>query len=272
MARLIALDLDGTVLSGANAVPAAHERVIELLRRQGDRVAIATGRPVLTARWIWELLRLDTPMVCFNGAWVGVPGSVAIAECALNERDVRDIIAACAQHDGAICCYPSAERWVIDRESGPTAGWREHYRADITIDPRLVADWRGGSYKVMFVSDPALTQSVARSLRQRFAERFHICVSEHDRIEISRAGVTKAWGLERLARHLGCDRADVWAVGDADNDLEMLAWAGHGCAMGHAGERVRVAARHVLPGIQARGLCALPGLLASHPAIRVHRA
>nr|MBA3685160.1 HAD family phosphatase [Planctomycetota bacterium] len=264
MTRLVALDLDGTLLSGSTELPTAHERVVRELRQQGSLVAIATGRPLLTARWIWDRLHLDTPMACFNGAWVGVPGAKPIAESALPERDVRDILAELTRHDGAICCYPQADRWVIDRESGPTAGWRERYRADFEVDPRLASDWRGSSFKVMFVTAGDQLRAVFAGLRQRFADRFHICVSEYDRLEISRAGVTKAWGLERLARHLGCEQAEVWAVGDAENDLEMIAWAGHGCAMGHACERVRCSARHVLPGIHARGLCALPGLLARH--------
>ena len=56
-------------------------------------------------------------------------------------------------------------------------------------------------------------------------------------------------------------RADVWAVGDADNDREMVAWAGHGCVMGHAPESLRRLAKHVLPGIREEGLSQLPALV-----------
>ncbi len=259
---LVALDLDGTLLDAGSELPAGHERVVRELRRHAE-VAIVTGRPLLTSTWIWNRLGLDTPMACFNGGWVGIPGREPLAHSALSEAEVHAILAELSAHDGTICCYPSADRWVMDRESQATAGWRELYRTSISVDPRLVSDWRGTSCKVMFVTEPSRLGEVVRALARRFAGRFHVCASQDDRLEVSPAGVTKAWGLERLAQRLGCARADVWAVGDADNDLEMIRWAGHGCAMGHASERVRRSARHVLPGIHARGLCALPGLLAA---------
>jgi hydroxymethylpyrimidine pyrophosphatase-like HAD family hydrolase len=115
----------------------------------------------------------------------------------------------------------------------------------------------------MFVGQPQALPAVVQHLRGRFAHRFHIVFSEPDRFEISQHGVTKAWGLERLAAHLRIERSQVWAVGDAANDREMIAWAGHGCAMGQADEELRRQARHILPGIAARGLCALPGLIRS---------
>lgn len=58
-------------------------------------------------------------------------------------------------------------------------------------------------------------------------------------------GVTKATGLARLCAHLGIDRTDVVAFGDALNDVEMLRWAGHGVAMGHAAPEVADAADEV---------------------------
>ena len=74
-------------------------------------------------------------------------------------------------------------------------------------------------------------------------------------------GHHKAWGLERLAGHPRHPRTAVWAVGDADNDREMVQWAGHGCAMGHAPESLRRLARHLLPDIHQQGLDALPALV-----------
>ena len=260
--RLVALDLDGTLLTEGSEMPAGHERAVHELRRMGVEVAIVTGRPLLTTRWVQDRLRLRVPLVCFNGAWVGLPDAEPLAQSALSEDEVRDVVGELAGDEGAICCYPRADEWIMDREIALTRRWREVYQAPIAIDGARIADWRGPSCKVMFVGDPDRLVMVVARLRARFADRFHIVISQSDRFEVSRRGVTKKWGLMRLAAHLGIAREHVWAVGDADNDLEMVAWAGHGCAMGQAPLSLLRVARHVLPGIAARGLCVLPGMLA----------
>ena len=76
-------------------------------------------------------------------------------------------------------------------------------------------------------------------------------------MEILPAGITKGWGVMRLAEHLNIPRESVWAAGDADNDREMIAWVGVGCVMGQASDRLKRIADFVLPSVDARGLCAL---------------
>jgi 5-amino-6-(5-phospho-D-ribitylamino)uracil phosphatase len=260
-ACLVALDLDGTLLSDSTVIPAGHERAVAELRSLGAEIAIVTGRSMLTSEWIWRRLRLSAPIVCFNGAWLGEPGRDPMAVARLAESDVRCVIDALRGWDGSVNAYPDARTWLMDREIPRTRGWGERYRAPIEVAPQPFADWRGPSCKLMFVAEPELLARAARHLRARLGARFHIVVSEEDRVEILPRGITKAWGLERLARSIGVERAQVWAVGDADNDLEMIRWAGHGCVMGHAHDTLRRHARHVLPSIHARGLCALPGLV-----------
>lgn len=264
---LVALDLDGTLLSYDSTLPAGHQHAIRELHRQGVAVAIATGRMVLTAQWVHEALRLTTPLIAFNGGWVGHPDRPSLpplAVATLTEIEVQAIIAVLRGFPGATCGYPDARTWLMDCEIPATARWREIYQVDIRIDDEPFRLWHGPSHKVMFVTEPLLVPDICATLRRIFAGRFQVMVSQEDRIEILPGPITKAWGLERLANHLGIPRERVWAVGDADNDREMIAWAGHGCVMGQAHHSLKAIARHVLPGVQARGLCALPDLIARH--------
>jgi Cof subfamily protein (haloacid dehalogenase superfamily) len=264
MRTLVALDLDGTLLGYDSCLPAGHEHAIRELQRQGILVAIVTGRMVLTAQWVWEHLRLTTPLVAFNGGWVGMPRGQTMASWPLSGAEVRAIIAELRDEDGATCAYPDARTWLMNRDIPTTARWRDIYRIDIQVDPAPFRCWQGPSHKVMFVTAAAQVPAIAQRLRRRFAGRFQVVVSQEDRIEILPGPIHKAWGLAHLATHLGVARERVWAVGDADNDREMIAWAGHGCVMGQAHHSLRRIARHVLPGVQARGLCALPSLIARH--------
>lgn len=259
--RLLALDLDGTLLDRGSRLPEAHAETVAWARDHGIAVSIVTGRPLLTTRWVWERLGLDTPVVCFNGVWVGVPGEPPLAIEALAEDEVRAVVAAMADLDGTICVYPGVERWLVDRFIPRTSHWNQLYGVTIEEDARLLEGWRGPSCKVMFVTEPERLERAMDRFRERLGDRFHVVASQEDRFEVHRHGVTKAWGLERLARGLEIPREAVWAVGDAANDREMIAWAGVGCAMGHAPAAVQELARHVLPPIEAEGLAALPPLL-----------
>ena len=265
--HLVALDLDGTLLSYDSTLPMGHQHAVRELHRRGIHVAIVTGRMVLTAQWVWDALRLTTPLVAFNGGWVGHPDRPdlpPLAVATLTGSEVRSIIAVLREFPGATCGYPDARTWLMDCAIPATDRWRDLYRVDIRIDDAPFRDWQGPSHKVMFVTEPLLVPEISALLRHAFAGRFQVMVSQEDRIEILPGPITKAWGLERLADHLGVHRDDVWAVGDADNDREMIAWAGHGCVMGQAHHSLRGIARHVLPGIHARGLCALPDLITLH--------
>lgn len=263
MRRLVALDLDGTLLTYESTLPEGHARAIRELTRRGILVAIATGRTVTNARWVGKALGLTTPLIAFNGGWVGVPDHPPLAQLPLTGAETREILAALADLDGTRCAYPDAYGWWIDRDDR-IGGWRSVYHCPITCIPEAFEAWEGPSHKVMFVTDPDLLEHAAKTVRARLGGRFQVVVSQHDRFEIMPFAVTKAWGLARLADHLGVHRDNVWAVGDADNDLEMIAWAGHGVVMGQAHPRIHRHARHVLPGIQARGLCALPLLMDRH--------
>ncbi len=263
---LVALDLDGTLLEDARSLPMGHRHAVRRLTDMGVRVAIVTGRPLLTATWVHETLALDTPIVAFNGGWVGHATGTILASAHLDQNAMRRILDAVREilpDHGATCGYPDARTWLMDRLTEQTADWPDRYGTCIGVDPQRFAAWTGPSLKVMVVGPPARIPFVARALRARFGSAFEVVISQEDRLEVMPRGITKAWGLAHLATHLGIARADVWAVGDADNDLEMIRWAGHGCAMGQAELHLHRAARHILPGIQARGLCALPPLIAS---------
>jgi Cof subfamily protein (haloacid dehalogenase superfamily) len=259
---LVALDLDGTLLTERSRIPQAHARAVRELQALGAIVTIVTGRQLMTSEWIWRELRLSAPMVCFNGAWIGVPGRTPMAGSPIVEHAARMAIAAARDLDATLCAYPDERTWLMDREAPYTLRWRDIYGIDIPVVPERFDDWRGHSWKLMAVADAARMRTLAPRLRARLAGRFHVVLSEPDRCEILTHGVTKATALERLARELGVERDDVWAVGDAPNDAEMIAWAGHGCAMGHAPEPLRALARHLLPAVSVRGLCALPALVA----------
>jgi Cof subfamily protein (haloacid dehalogenase superfamily) len=267
--QLVALDLDGTLLDAACRIPVPHRDAVAEMRALGVRVALVTGRPVLTTLPIHRALDLDTPMVCFNGTWIGRPGEPPLEQRPLEAALVQEVVAALRAWDGIISCY-TAERWYMDRVTSYTADWPARYQTDgIVIDRERVHAWPDPSPKILFVDpDPGKILRVVADLQTRFAGGLHVVASSADRIEIHQPGITKAWGLARLAELLGIPQNAVWAAGDADNDREMLGWAGVACAMGQAPAHLQALARFVLPGIEQAGLRCLPALLSEAGARR----
>ena len=259
--RLLCLDLDGTLLDEECLLPMGHALAVNEIRRLGIQIAIATGRGLMTARLPWEQIGSHGPLVCFNGGWIGHPHDGTMVQKALSESDVHALIAAIGERDGVVCCYPDAVTWVMSHETRLTRTWSRLYQVPIHLMPDLRTAWRGHSLKILYVDTPENVSECCAFLRHKFHGRFEVVISQPDRMEILPVGITKGWGVKHLAEHLGIARESVWAVGDADNDLEMLRWAGHGCAMGQASLRVKRTARHVLPSIEARGLCALVPML-----------
>jgi Cof subfamily protein (haloacid dehalogenase superfamily) len=263
---LVALDLDGTLLDLHGHLPPGHRHAVTDLRRLGARVAIVTGRPLLTARAIHRDLGLDSPIACFNGGWVGWTGGRCLWASWLPAAAVRATVAAVAGIEASVCAYPDADTWIMDRTVAHTRGWAERYGCRIRIDAAAFAAWDRPSLKIMVPAAPALIPGLLLRLRDRLGAGCEIVASQDDRIEIMPPGITKAVGLARLAAHYRIPQACVWAAGDADNDLEMVRWAGHGCIMGAATPRLRAVARHRLPSARERGLCALVPLVAAHGA------
>ncbi len=260
--RLIALDLDGTLITPDNRVPPAHRGALAELEQQGVAVAIVTGRPVLSTRPIHRDLALHGPVVCFNGVWAGDPNGSAIHTDMLDADEVAGILPELVRRErGSISLYPDIDHWVMDQLCPITAGWQQLYGVPIHLDPALRNGWQASSCKILYADDPEQIAELCPALQARYAERYHITTSQNDRLEITRHGATKDRGLAALAAHLGIAREVVWAVGDGANDIEMLRWAGAGLAMGHAAPAVRAAAQYVLPGIDAAGLQQLPELV-----------
>jgi len=261
---LVALDLDGTLLEHPGTIAPAHAQAVRDLLARGIQVMLVTGRPLVTTTWVWRALGLATPVVCFNGSWIGRPDAPALISAPLSAELVRSGLAALTARDGAICAYPDPQSWIMNREIPHTQRWREVYGVPIAVVPERFQNWQGQSFKLMYVCSPKAIEDCYPQLKAQLRATHEVVLSQEDRVEILPLGVTKASGLAHVAERLGIPAADVWAVGDAENDLEMLRWAGHGCAMGQAVPALRAVARHILPTVHECGLTALPALIAGH--------
>jgi hydroxymethylpyrimidine pyrophosphatase-like HAD family hydrolase len=236
--RLVATDVDGTLLDPDERVSPRAAAVVDRLVAAGVGFVLVTGRP---PRWIPPVvaqLEVASLAVCANGTVLYDAAEDRVLWARTFAPDVLTRIAAAAT-ETLPGCRIAVERVGVDAaRSGPFVVEPGYLHAwddgdDVTMrrtemlsspavkllvrDPRLSSDAMVAALAPVVGDDADLTFSHPRGL-----------------VEVSPAGVTKATGLAEVAQLHGVPAADVVAFGDMPNDLEMLRWAGHGVAMGNA--------------------------------------
>ncbi|MCA0297172.1 MAG: HAD-IIB family hydrolase [Actinobacteria bacterium] len=236
--RLIASDLDGTLLDSLSAVSARTARAITDATGQGLLVVAATGRQVTQVP--------SALAACGVRYIVGSNGAIAsdVAEGRILFEELLDPAAA-----AGIVAYLTAElegvRFSAVRDHGThhaaepgyldllTARERELWWAD--LDTQDLASVVSEPTLKLTVRHPVLTADELLVVAERSGlSGFTATTSGAPFLEIQGAGITKATGVARLCALLEVDAAQVLAAGDANNDVALLAWAGLGVAMGNA--------------------------------------
>ncbi|WP_226366765.1 HAD family hydrolase [Pseudonocardia sp. ICBG162] len=236
MIRLVALDIDGTIVHGRRPPSPA---VLDAIALAGTRaeVMLCTGRTVVGVAGALDAIGLrDGVTLTSNGA---VEMETATRRVLAMERLAPEAVTAAL--DAMTGLFPGAvfacehvgvgQRVSAPFPDGVLAGTvTEVGRAGLLDEPtpKLVMYWPG--------HDP--DETAARAARLHVPGTEPTLDHELPWVTLVPAGVSKASGLARVAARLGVDRSEVLAVGDGDNDRAMLRWAGRGIAMGQAPPQV----------------------------------
>lgn len=253
--KAVFIDIDGTLVDHHGIIPASAQTAIARARANGHAVLLASGRSVPE---LWD----DLMAIGFDGviggagAYVEVGGSV-LADDAFQPALLSEIVAFLSDADAPYLLEGAQGVWGNAAMSAwgqgfllrkyPDAAERDEARrgASCFIDRiRPVPDPLPPVCKLIFLETPTATLDAARA---RFGDAIDVLPSSlavygQPAGELAMRGVHKANGVRAVAEHLGLDLADTIALGDSDNDLEMLAAAGVGIAMGGAAPHVVAAA------------------------------
>lgn len=239
--RLVATDLDGTLLGPDSRLSA---RTIDALRRThgaGTLLVAATGRSHRTALPLVAPAGVFAHAVCSNGAVaVDVASGVIVDATAIDDRLVEAVAGLItASLPDAGLAWENHEGFGLD---GTFAVLRPDTAAIVAATGAVSMQ---GVVKVM-VAHPELTHdALLDALRSILDSEVTVETSGAGFVEITAAGVDKAFGLARLCDRLGVQADEVLAFGDQPNDQAMLGWAGRGVAMANAHPRVLAVANEV---------------------------
>jgi len=255
--RLLALDIDGTIVGNDLEILSSVSEGITAAQARGIRVTLATGRTFRATLPFARRLAIHDPLICYQGGMVRDP--------------LTDEIYAHVTMDGGLAAqaiellrvagvYPIAyidERLCVfehDAELDTYLRWHPE-GTEVVISPDLASYVaKAPPTKLLFIAEPEKVGSQLVRLAARFGDQLAVLRSHAMFGELTAPGVSKGSALKTLAERLGIAREHVVAIGDHENDLPMIAWAGLGLAMGNAIPAVRDAADAIIPSVEEAGV------------------
>jgi len=247
--RLIAIDMDGTLLDPTHSITPRVKQAITRARAHGVQVVLASGRPVAgMAPYLQELGIAGEQDYCIacNGSVVErISDGHRVVEYPLSHDDFQ-FCAGIARALGVHFQAMDGQRlYTTSRDISPYTVLDSHlshmplsYRAVEEIEPSMQF------IKLMMIDEPAVLDAAIQRLPSALTDRFAVLKSAAFFLEIFDHRAGKGPSLQKLADQLGIDRSQVMAIGDQENDLTMLQFAGTSVAMGNAVDAVKQTALH----------------------------
>lgn len=244
--RLVALDLDNTLLDSTHRIPPENAAALEAARAAGVQVVLASARPPRSMRRYHEEIGLTTPVVAHNGALIyDLQARAALRHTPIPLPIAREVVSFLRTADpGLNITLECEDVWHIDTFGDDLRQVVEEYGIEPphgvgTVD-RVLAEGSAVT-KILFTS-AHLGEAELAELDRRLGPDVCAVRTSDLLVEIMAAGVSKAAGVAWVADRLGISAAETLAMGDNYNDVALLEWAGLGIAMGNAPETVRHAA------------------------------
>lgn len=265
--RLLAIDVDGTLVDAHDEMTPATREAIDRARRAGIRVVVATGRRYGRTLHLLEKLGLRVPLVAASGALVKdprdhrtlyraeFPGSLL--------RETLAVIDQCG-FEPVLCgdTYTDGFEFYHARHEVRSRELAEYLRlnpGDGRLWPLLVTDPPPAVFSGFIMGTREQMLQMESALHHALPGRLSTHVLRSPRYtgfmcEVSPAGVSKWSAICRIAQGWGISQQEICAVGDDVNDIPMIRAAGLGVAMGNAVPEVKAAADRIAPGQEEDGL------------------
>lgn len=239
---LVAIDLDGTLLTSDGAVTGRNARAIGMACEAGVSVVLATGKSRASASKIIETLELKMPGVFTQGTTIYNAQGKIWAQTTLAQEAAADVLRFAEARSFPYLAYVG-ERLLMPEESPFRWQMREQYHEPLPeIAGSLLPKVGDLAMNKLVVIDPDDDGAARAALEEMCAGTAHVTQAVPHFIEVLPAGASKGVGLRWLLEQMGVEPARVMAIGDGENDIEMIEMVGLGVAMANAHPRVKAVA------------------------------
>ncbi|UOQ86439.1 Cof-type HAD-IIB family hydrolase [Gracilibacillus salinarum] len=264
--KLIATDLDGTLLNDLHEISKENIEAIQLAKENGVEVIVATGRSYNAAKKPLESAGLSCPIICLNGAKVHNKAGEVLSTAPLDKGICKVIQQACEAQGIYFEVFTnqggfskSRDQFIevmvdINKSAFPnldTDALRKRATDRFQEEEMIMTD----DFETLFNrSDIEIYKVLAFSLEQKNLDKvanqlqgeqtLTITSSGHSNLEFNDVNAQKGLALQTYAEQINVDLEEIMAIGDNYNDLSMLKMAGRGVAMGNADDDIKKACTH----------------------------
>lgn len=254
MYKLLCTDMDGTLLNDDKVISERNLKAIKLAHEKGVKIAVCTGRLFTSADYFSELLGVKSPVIASNGAYIREKDrDEVIYKGILGKEKSRVILKVFRKYNIYPHFYTSDIIFTQKLIHSSLAYMQANKKLpkDKQIRVELVHDWESvfckyedEILKAVAVDEDEKKIKLAKE-ELRSTKEFEVVSSLHNNFEVMNKGISKGRAVEILASFYGINRDEVICIGDNENDLSMIEYAGLGVVMGNAEEEIKSIAKFV---------------------------
>lgn len=243
MIRLLVLDLDGTMLRPDGSVSEEDAREVRRIHKAGTAVAVATGRVRQSFQYVVEAFGFEPYVICANGSYVSAPGEPPVVDKTLPPEVVAPLLREIVKRGVYAHIFTGDGEVVTPAEKYPgTTSSKIIHVQDVAA---YVEAQNSVTRKITCKGPADQIPGIRDWLRSNWGDTLSVSQTGPNSAEAMPAGCSKHKGLMLVMEMLGVDAGDAMAIGDAENDAELLTAVGYPVAMGNATPDVKKIARYI---------------------------
>ncbi|MDF2891062.1 MAG: family phosphatase [Clostridia bacterium] len=252
--KMLVTDMDYTLLNKDKNVSEGNKKALKAAIEKGVHVVVATGRIYTSALYYARLLGISTPIIASNGAIIREEHTDnTLYQCLLSEAAIKEMIRL-TREKGLFCHFFGKDTIYTEKlvnVSTRYIEWNKYMAEKDQVKIRLLDRFEDMTecekreiFKAVVVDDD---NSKLQYIREEILKTDIVTVSQSlsDNIEVMHKEVSKGNAVAKLAEIYNIDRAEIITLGDNENDISMIEYAGLGVAMGNAVQLLKDRADYV---------------------------
>ncbi len=248
MIKMIAIDLDGTLLDDNKKISMQNKIAIKQAKNMGAKIIIASGRPYFRVKEILKKLTLNEPLdyvITYNGGAILLgDGSKKIYESKLKNKDIIQTIDFINKYNGGILLYQDDHIFCFHFDKNIAS---LKVFAGINFEEQTVEKLKSKNManKIILADNGALIDKVKEKLPKKFKKNYNIVRSTNNFLEFLPKKVSKGIAIKKLATMFKISKNEIMVIGDEENDLSMFSYAKVKVAMGNASVSIKAHASYI---------------------------
>ncbi len=252
MIKMVVTDIDGTIYSPNIGIKPEVKECIKNLQKNNIIVAIATGRTYGSAKAVADIIGIKCPLICYQGGLVNTYEGEIIDVKYLNPKIAKEIIKDFRNRNIHLNVYVEDTLYVEDDDE-----YIKDYIGDKGIDYFKVDSFEELDFnklnKLLAIKyDTKFIDNLIKELQQKYPD-IYVVKSNNYFCEIANKEATKGNAIKILAKKYGINIEEVMAIGDQNNDIEMVTTAGIGIAMGNGTNEIKKSADFITDTVENNG-------------------